>query len=178
MDHAGRYAMLCDRHAEIRYQLRVQPSALPGVKCMGLFALGRFANGDCLGLYDGELHIDNDETVKRKRKEHGLDCDAYSLALPTVVSPNGHTLPPVPLYVDAQSTQSCVMRWANDGNGCSPPVANNARFRTMMHPSGLCFILFVEATCNIKPGDEIRIFYGDHYWSHQHAQAAHAQQQQ
>jgi hypothetical protein len=66
--------------------------------------------------------------------------------------------------IDAQGTQSCIGRWANDGNGCTPVKQNNADLHTLAHKESRVILLYLRATQHINIGDEILLNYGPHYW--------------
>jgi SET domain-containing protein len=62
--------------------------------------------------------------------------------------------------IDAQYHLDSLARYANDANGFAkiPKLKNNARFEII---KGRVYII---ASCNLKPGDEIFVAYGREYW--------------
>ena len=62
--------------------------------------------------------------------------------------------------IDAQNHLDSMARYCNDANGFSkiPGLKNNARFEII---KGRVFII---ASRNLKPGDEVFVAYGREYW--------------
>ena len=123
----------CWIHTRIKYGVRVKPAMFG----KGLFAAREFQPNEKVGEYTGDR----------------LSRQQYNARYPGGIG-SDYVLEKNPnLLIDARSTQSSVVRYANDchntGRPCNARLTVAASLRTTRH---------------VNKGDEIMAPYGDEYW--------------
>ena len=137
---------MCFQHFQKKYKLKLAKSSIPGAG-LGLFTTARFPPGKRIGPYKGNI-VDRDN--------FDPSTNPYGIA-----RSDGK-------IVDAQSTQSCIARYAND---CRKRDKDNKRCKgnnaILEEKSDKKIVLRAKRNTKngILKGREVFASYGNEYWA-------------